>query len=128
MSKWIDVKDGLPRVDARVLVWHEGDEKTHEIGWRITDGINPYWCVPGADDFHSLSVVAWQPLPSPPARDADWIHVGERLPDSGTYALVANWGIVCEAKWTTTLGWMVGGSPIFPTHWQPLPAPPAAGT
>jgi hypothetical protein len=78
------------------------------------------------------------PLPpmQPLLRDLPqrWIPVSERLPEPDTFAIVATKDGVCEALYG--LGgiaspndppyWMVSGyGEVWPTHWMPLPEPPA---
>jgi hypothetical protein len=64
----------------------------------------------------------------------EWISVEERLPEPDTFAIVATKDGVCEALYG--LGgiespndppyWMVSGyGEVWPTHWMPLPEPPA---
>lgn len=57
-----------------------------------------------------------------------WIAVGDRMPEAadGEYVLVTNAGVVGLA--THRNGWRhaIGRDAWEPTHWMPLPEPPAA--
>lgn len=57
---------------------------------------------------------------------SDWRPI-EKAPKDGTYVLAYSTGIIGIAWWQRDLGWLeVGiGGVMTPTHWMPLPPPPA---
>jgi hypothetical protein len=70
--------------------------------------------------------------------NGEWISVRDYLPEEGKVVLVYDANQWCEqavSMWRegssnvgyyTGEGWMASGHEADPTHWMPLPAPPAA--
>lgn len=72
MNKWISVKDRLPEVEKRVLVFrsnYEGDDynKIHVGFLQHKDGFyGSQWGLLDDDLFPHTLVTHWMPLPNPP--------------------------------------------------------------
>ena len=60
MSKWIDVKDRLPKDETKVKGRFENGEESEIFFWSKEEGFDPY-----KDPLHTM-VTHWQPLPKPP--------------------------------------------------------------
>ena len=76
MTKWISVKDALPKDENCVLVWIRWGETPAKASYKEGRGWLPntehYDCEGGWDgcvtigDFSSKEVTHWMPLPEPP--------------------------------------------------------------
>jgi hypothetical protein len=64
---------------------------------------------------------AWQPIATAPKQTVAGSQPNV-LVSNGRYVLVAWWNLAAEAWYNTSCHRLSGQ----PTHWQPLPAPPAA--
>jgi hypothetical protein len=62
MTPWIDVKNGLPPLEERVLGW-EGDFVDIFFLVKDRDGVLTWYDEEWIDNDH---IKAWQPLPKPP--------------------------------------------------------------
>ena len=59
------------------------------------------------------------------SKDSKWISVKERLPATGTLALVyGSLGAMTVARYIARNDWVVPGLFSTITHWMPLPEPP----
>lgn len=66
----------------------------------------------------------WRTIDSAPRDGTDLLLYGKCEHDGRAYAADRNVGWCCEESPT---GWMGRDLPIRPTHWMPLPPPPARG-
>lgn len=62
MSKWISVKDKLPKEGVEVLAYTESDEYAI-VYWREEWGVKEW--VDGGFGTGTYDVIAWQKLPKP---------------------------------------------------------------
>jgi hypothetical protein len=128
------VKLTPPMTDSKTPEWVEtfaGDLALNYVDWLGRDKVDP-------DAEHVLSVSISQALLSAYERgkaEREWQPI-ETAPNDGTLFLAAR-----DDEWVTMVRWLVdeeafyevnndpsdswGFGPALPTHWMPLPAPPA---
>lgn len=104
-----------------------GVEAAFRAGWQAR-GDDPGGDMPdaskaGAAALATLLAAAWQPIATAP-KDGTWfvaVQSGSRFPCS--------WEVEDDGEGTRKEGWydFFGGSFEEPTHWWPLPTPPAGG-
>ena len=63
---WISVKDGLPEIDQKVLVYDAGDETEIHVYHLREDLDGLYWDDEGGWAVDFENVTHWMPLPEPP--------------------------------------------------------------
>ncbi len=70
---WIDVKDKLPDLDIKILIWYEKEILMAERWYHYSeDGKETFqWWIPYRDILNKEDVKFWMPLPSSPETNDD---------------------------------------------------------
>jgi hypothetical protein len=104
-----------------------GMRKPLPVAWAVFDGIDRMHIAKGYSEAESCAEDIGGEI-VPLYRSPRWIPVSERLPPDGTVVLAWNgkrvvFGYARDGDWIDTLyGWVI---PNGPSHWMPLPEPPA---
>ena len=78
MEKWINVKDELPELDEKVVVYATGRVDKRDYAYAITSRMlrfpfnracDEVWRSPWGYFFDNYEITHWMPLPEPPEED-----------------------------------------------------------